>query len=81
MHLIFKNCQQLEELSVFDSEPELVAIKNLKVLTPNLDINWLDVINNHILSTSKLTQDDEILVENPEEIEKFAKFLEIADRK
>jgi hypothetical protein len=59
----------------------MFAIKDLKRLTPNLKIDWLKVINELLLSESKLTENDEILVEVPMKIKRLDKFMTTVDKK
>lgn len=62
------------------STSELIKVKELKESTPNLQINWLQVLNDQLLRSLKLTEDDEIYFKYPDTMKTWAAALETMDK-
>lgn len=71
--------------SVFEQESEnlnlkLVRIKDMANLLPLPQVNWLKVVNDQLLKSSKMTSGDFILIENFGLMEKLVKLLSSAEK-
>lgn len=68
---------QRNNFSVFSQQ--LMTVNELSALTKDLSLNWLTIINNQLLNSSKITEDDLILVDNPELLNAISKKISEAD--
>lgn len=62
------------------SASKVIKVKQLKESTPNLQINWLQVLNDQLLRSLKLTEDDEIYFKYPDMMKTWAAALETMDK-
>ena len=53
--------EEFEEMN----EPEVIKIADLSEKFPQIKLDWLELINNQMLSNLKVSGNDEILFENP----------------
>jgi hypothetical protein len=60
---------------------KIVQIKNLKEMFPNLDLDWLKIVNLQLMEHSQKSEDDEIMIENPELMQQLATVLTKLDKK
>jgi hypothetical protein len=65
----------------FFFQPKEITLKSMKLLTARLDIDWLKSLNNHLLFSSKLTENDKIMITNPDKLQKLVRFIETVDKK
>jgi hypothetical protein len=60
---------------------ELVQVKNLKNFSSNLKIDWLTVLNELLLNSVKLSEDDEVQLYSPKSLKSISKALETLDKR
>lgn len=58
--------QNLEENLKNRSERKILKIRDLRREFPQLNVDWLKVVNDQMMSEEKMTEDDVIGIENPE---------------
>lgn len=64
-----------------DSHTYIVGkVKDLKDLTPNLDIDWLKIINDFMFDSDSVTEDDVIHLYGPILLNASSQFLETVDK-
>lgn len=66
---------QDQSISNSSSSSKIFTVKDLSNLAPTLDIDWMSLINHHLLRRSFVSHDDEVWVEKPEEIENLHKLI------
>lgn len=62
------------------SEKIVLEVKDLSEYTSNLSINWLKVINDQLLSSVTLGEQNEILLYSPTTLKTLALALETIDK-
>lgn len=62
-------------------EMEVLKIKDLKKKFPELNLNWLKIINNQLLRQSQVTEDEEILLGKPDLMRALFALLVDMDKK
>lgn len=62
-------------------ESEVLKIKDLKTKFPELNLNWLKIINNQLLRQSQVTEDDDILMGKPDLLRALLTLLVDMDKK
>lgn len=60
--------------------PKLMRVKDLSDALPHIKINWLKYFNNQLFSTSQITEDEEVLVTNPESLNQTLLLLSTIDK-
>lgn len=58
-----------------------MAVETLKDLTPNLKIDWLKVINDQLLSSLKVKEDEDIKLVSRDKLTSLVKALDTIDKK
>lgn len=56
-----------------------MTVNELSALTEDLKLDWLTIINKQLLSSARVTEDDLILVDNPELLNAVSKEISAAD--
>ena len=77
--LLIKQPIQMEFRNL--SAPEIIKIKDLNRKFPEVQLDWLNLVNKQLLSRSKVTEDDEILIENPKLLGELLKAFAKLDKK
>lgn len=54
--------------------------KDIQELTPNLKINWLQVINDQLLKEQHISKDDDVVLVSPDTLKSFAEAVEGMDK-
>lgn len=62
------------------SDKIVLEVKDMKDYSSNLNVNWLQIINDQLLDSMKLTEQDEILIYSPATLKSLAVALETADK-
>lgn len=62
-------------------ETEVLKIKDLKTKFPELNLNWLKIINNQMLRQSQVTEEDDILMGKPDLLRALLTLLVDMDKK
>lgn len=64
-----------------ESDHTIMKIKELKYLTPNLEVDWVQIINDQLLNSVKITEEDDVLVVHPPTLKSFSAALDTIDKK
>lgn len=56
-----------------------MTVNELSALTEDLNLDWLTIINKQLLSSARVTENDLILVDNPELLNAVSKEISAAD--
>lgn len=65
----------LQDKLIQQAKPEVMKIDEMAIRFPNLDIDWLKVLNTQLMKTSQLSKDDEILIGNPKLMQELLEAL------
>lgn len=61
-------------------EEKVLRVKDLNTFTPNLNLDWLHIINEQLPLSIKLSEQDEILLISPTTLKSLATALETIDK-
>lgn len=62
------------------SEKRVLKVKELNDYTPNLNVDWLSIMNDQLLNSVKLSEDDDILLYSPDTLKSLAADLSTIDK-
>ena len=62
------------------SEKSVLKVKDLKTFAPNLNVDWIKIINDQLLDSMKLSEEDEILLYSQKSLTSLATTLDTMDK-
>lgn len=71
------------ELTKFNDSSEFISmkVKELKNYTPNLDIDWVQIINDQLINAENISEEDEIMLNSPSTLRAIVTLLERLDKR